>query len=69
MAGGDALRALMVFRELNLVGNWPMRGPFDVIFCRNVVIYFEEETQARLWSRFVPIWRRAGGSTSATRNA
>jgi chemotaxis protein methyltransferase CheR len=49
------LRSLVVFRELNLIGNWPMRGKFNAIFCRNVVIYFEEETQARLWSRFVPL--------------
>ena len=33
-------------------GNWPMRGKFDAIFCRNVVIYFEEETQGFLWNRF-----------------
>lgn len=51
---GEALRSLISFRELNLVGNWPMRGTFDAIFCRNVVIYFEDETQAKLWSRFVP---------------
>jgi chemotaxis protein methyltransferase CheR len=31
-----------------------MRGQFEAIFCRKVVIYFEEETQARLWRQFVP---------------
>jgi chemotaxis protein methyltransferase CheR len=51
----ETLRSLVAFRELNLIGNWPMRGAFDGIFCRNVVIYFEEQTQAKLWSRFVPL--------------
>jgi chemotaxis protein methyltransferase CheR len=51
---GD-LSALVAFRELNLTGNWPMRGPFQAIFCRNVVIYFEEATQSRLWSRMLPL--------------
>jgi chemotaxis protein methyltransferase CheR len=50
-AGAD-LRQWVSFRELNLMGNWPMRGQFDVIFCRNVAIYFEEATQSRIWSRF-----------------
>jgi chemotaxis protein methyltransferase CheR len=51
---GEDLRSIVVFRELNLIGAWPMRGKFDAIFCRNVVIYFEDETQVRLWSRFAP---------------
>lgn len=52
---GEALRRLVTFNELNLMGEWPMRRQFQAIFCRNVVIYFEEETQARVFSRFVPL--------------
>lgn len=46
------VKAIVSFRELNLIGDWPMCGKFDIIFCRNVVIYFEDTTQARLWTRF-----------------
>lgn len=46
------VRRLVRFRELNLLGPWPMKGHFDVIFCRNVVIYFDLPTQSSLWPRF-----------------
>ncbi len=53
------LRRLVVFNELNLMGEWPMKRRFDAIFCRNVVIYFEEATQARVFSRFLPLMNPA----------
>ena len=48
----DDARSLVRVRHLNLNGSWPMKGNFDIIFCRNVVIYFNEETQAQIWSRY-----------------
>ena len=44
--------AIISFRPLNLHAEWPMRGVFDAIFCRNVVIYFSDEGRAQLWPRF-----------------
>jgi chemotaxis protein methyltransferase CheR len=55
LAASEQLRSLIAFRELNLVGDWPMRGTFQVIFCRNVVIYFEETTRDQIWARFIPL--------------
>lgn len=52
LALGEAPRRLVSFQELNLHGPWPMRGRFDAIFCRNVVIYFTQERQSVLWGRF-----------------
>jgi chemotaxis protein methyltransferase CheR len=48
-------RKLVAFRQLNLVEAWPMQGQFQAIFCRNVVIYFDEPTQQTLWEKFVPL--------------
>lgn len=47
-----ALKAMVRLRMLNLLGDWPMRGRFDVIFCRNVMIYFDMPTKERLVERF-----------------
>lgn len=56
----EKLASIVCFRELNLVKSWPMKGRFHAIFCRNVAIYFEETTQQKIWSRFVPMLEPEG---------
>jgi len=47
----DDVKSLVTFRQLNINGNWPMAGRFDVIMCRNMAIYFDTSTQQTLWKR------------------
>ncbi len=55
----DFLRNMITFRQLNLLDdNWPIRGPFEAIFCRNVMIYFDKETQRKILEKFLPLMRR-----------
>ena len=52
------LRQLVRFQPLNLLADgWPLQGQFDVIFCRNVMIYFDKATQRKILARFVPLMK------------
>ncbi len=46
------LRDMIMFKQLNLMGDWPVKAGIDIIFCRNVVIYFDKPTQRRLFDRY-----------------
>jgi chemotaxis protein methyltransferase CheR len=52
------LQSLITFKQLNLMHSLPMKGPLDAIFCRNVVIYFDKDTQRELFARVAHVQRQ-----------
>lgn len=54
---GDPLRRLLTFRRLNIIEEWPMKGLFDVIFCRNMLIYFDQQTKKTIIERFISLMK------------
>lgn len=54
------LRGMITFKQLNLFGTWPMKGPFDAIFCRNVAIYFDKAAQRTLFDRYADVLKKNG---------
>jgi chemotaxis protein methyltransferase CheR len=60
LAARSLLRDRIRFRHLNLMSRWPFGGPFDFIFCRNVMIYFDKPTQEALVRQFSAVLRPGG---------
>ncbi len=54
------IQKLITFKQLNLLHQWPMKGPFDIIFCRNVIIYFDKKTQQELFERYNKMLKPGG---------
>ena len=55
-----SLRSVVLFRYLNLIEDWPVKGPLDFVFCRNVMIYFDKPTQGRLINRYYDLLASGG---------
>jgi len=56
----ENIQNIITYGRLNLLNNWPMKGPFHIIMCRNVMIYFDKQTQRRLVERFYDLLEPGG---------
>lgn len=54
------VKKMVAFKQLNLLHKWPMKGSFDAIFCRNVLIYFNDETKQEIIRRFYSLLKPGG---------
>ncbi len=54
------LKEHIAFKQLNLMQEWPIKGPFQLIICRNVLIYFDKETQKKLIRRYYDLLEKGG---------
>lgn len=54
------LQKVITFKQLNLLHEWPIKGPIDIVFCRNVVIYFDKDTQRKLFNRYADVLQESG---------
>jgi chemotaxis protein methyltransferase CheR len=60
VAVGANLKPMLRFRQLNILHDWPFSGPFQAIFCRNMLIYFDQPTKARVVDRLVTMLAPGG---------
>ncbi len=56
----DKVKQLITFNPLNLIEPFPFKGPFDIIFCRNVAIYFDKDTQSKVWAALCSVLNTGG---------
>lgn len=55
------LQKMVSFKQLNLLDEkWPIKGPYDIVFCRNVMIYFDKSTQLKILQRIVTLMQPHG---------
>jgi chemotaxis protein methyltransferase CheR len=56
----DSLKNWIRFKQLNFLHEWPIHKQFDIIFCRNALIYFDRATQDSILTRFAALLKKGG---------